>query len=154
MLIKKNKKGWIKIVEAFLAVLFISGVILIILNNASNRVHFQQNIDFSNEKNVLRMIQMNESARAEIVEFNLDESEESINSFPETKKILRDFFETSENIDFIAKVCKIDYECVLPSNEIQKNGLNKKNIYSNSIMISSVKEEYNPKILKIFYWRE
>ena len=69
-MIKKNKRGWIRIVEAFVSILLISGVLLSVIDKG-----YFQNEDMSvkvykAETAILKEIQLDEELRKEII--NID----------------------------------------------------------------------------------
>jgi hypothetical protein len=65
--IMKGKKGWIEIVEAFVAILLIAGVVLVILNKSSlGGTDISQQV-YTTELSILREVQTNDIFRAEII---------------------------------------------------------------------------------------
>src|SRR3972149_1632588 len=68
MIYKTNKKGWIKIAEAFFAVLLLAGISLVVLNNNQNK-----NIDTVSspvetfETSLIREIELDSVLREEIL---------------------------------------------------------------------------------------
>ena len=62
-----QRKGWIKVVEAFFAILLIGGAILIIINqNASSNENISSGI-YEDELAILRAVQLNDTLRANIL---------------------------------------------------------------------------------------
>ncbi len=130
-----KKKGWIRIVEAIVGILLITGVLLVIIDkqyiereDVSSKVY---NIEFS----ILREIQLNDTLRKDIL--NADSIPESVKN-----KIIE---KTTNYLECEGKVCKINEICGLDKN-IDKN------IYARSIIIAANLETYNPKQLKLFCW--
>ncbi len=67
MKIKNNKKAWIEIVEAFVAILLVAGVVLVILNKASLVNSYISPQVYTAELSMLREIETNDTFRAEII---------------------------------------------------------------------------------------
>ncbi|MEM4325787.1 MAG: hypothetical protein QXU40_00605 [Candidatus Pacearchaeota archaeon] len=137
-----KKKGWVRIVEAFISVLIVSWVVLFILNNQDFRIFKESQEIRIIEEDMLRNIQLNYSLRNYILS---TEEEVDWNNFPNnlreviTRKIPAGF-------ECSGKICDINSECNL-------NILEKRNIYTQTAIITSNITYYHPKIIKIFCWR-
>ena len=137
---KTNKKGWIKIVEAFLAIVVLLGFLFIILAqyNFSN-----DEIGTIKENNdmVLNGIQSNSSLRNSV--FSIETPAHSDDGgFPED---LKDYIEkeTLAGSSCLLYICEIGDVCLLTeeaSNEV----------YSSEAFIFSGTNVYSPRKLKIF----
>lgn len=141
---KKNKRGWIRIVEALIAILLIAGFLILIINNPKNG---QKDISakvYVTENAILREIQLNFTYRdyilgiAETVEFeNFDDN-------------LKDHITSRvpNYLNCISKICDfyIDPVCDIVSSE--------ENLYVRSVMIAADSTTYDPKLLKIFCWTQ
>src|SRR3989344_4009822 len=105
---KKNKRGWIRIVEAFVALLLIMGTVLIVINKGyigksdiSSRVYDAQ-------LSILREIELNDALREEIVTLTSVLTEWA--DFPngvKNKIITR----TPNFLTCEAKICELDQIC-------------------------------------------
>ena len=62
----KGKKGWLNIVEAFVAILLITGVFLVIFNKSDSSSGTAQQI-YERENGILQGIQINDSLRETIL---------------------------------------------------------------------------------------
>ena len=143
---KKNKRGWIRIVEAFVALLLIIGTVLIVINkgyigksDVSSRVYDAQ-------LSILREIELNDALRGEIV--SLDISSSSINwddsKFPsDTKSKINE--RTPNFLTCEAKICELDQICSYSPAVCAE-----KDIYAQAVAISATLEAYGPKQLKLF----
>jgi hypothetical protein len=149
-----NKRGWIRIVEAFFSLLLIAGVFLIVYNKGyiggddiSSRVYDLQ-------LSVLREIELNDNLREQILctplpcgsllpEVGIEDEDES---FPEDVKSKID-----ERIpdSFIcrSKICEINEICEL-------NEYIDKDVYAQSVVIAATLEIYSPRQLKMFCWSD
>lgn len=139
-----NKRGWIKIVEAFIAILIIVGVALFLYGNKS-----PQNKDLSSEiypiqRAILDEIQNNEEFRTMIVGIsdvpvNWEDFEE--NELGKIKEKIKE--KTPVNLECVAKICKL-------GNEICDIAYLNKEVYAQPIVISTNVTNYSPKQLKLF----
>ena len=140
-----NKKGWIRIVEASIAVLFIAGVVLVVINNneLGNNDSSLKILDV--EISILREIQLNSSLRAEILSssFPIESGEPG---FPEDIENKIDS-KTPGYLICVSKICSIIDECVLTAE-------NSGSVYAESVLITTNPESssYDPRKLKIFCW--
>jgi hypothetical protein len=141
----KNKSGWIQIVEAFVAVLLVAGVVLILVNKNSFTKTDISNTVYETELSILREIQTNNTLRAEII--NAPEPlpiEWEDTTFPagvRNKIIVR----TPSSLDCIGRICKMNETCTLETN-------NGKDIYSQAVVISSTLQEVDYRQLNLFCW--
>ncbi len=141
-----NKKAWIRIVEAFVAILLITGILLLVVNE---RFIERRDISlqiYTEEISILRKIELNKTARKEIVDPTISPPV-SWDSFPtNVKSTITD--NTPNYLDCTAKICEISDTCVIDelSSEVEKN------IYVKSIAIFADLTNYNPRQLKLFCW--
>jgi hypothetical protein len=139
----KNKKGWIRIVEAIFAVLLIAIILLtLILQRYSNQEDFSEEI-YAIENSILREIQLNNSARAEII--NMDPINHEIPG--NVTNIIENY--APNYLGCEAAICNITDDYILDK-DIEFN----KEIYVQSIMIMSNLNVHNPKQVKLFCWIE
>jgi len=128
----KNKKAWLRIVEAFIAVLIIASVLIAIAvtkapkQNQSENVHEMQRF-------VLKQISLNETARAEVLGLNKD----TTNVNYTIKGLL------PVNWEFTTRICEVDEVCGMPF-------YSEKEVYADEILITSTLKTYSPKKLKLF----
>lgn len=133
--ILKNKKGWLRIVEAFIAILLVISVIIALIN--SNRSVYSPKEELNRVgKNVLDYLRndeqlMNEALRKETTNIN-----KSI------EKLIPPTFGFSTNI------CNYEDACPNTNPEALK-----KYVYSNDILIPPNLTSGNPNTkLKLFLW--
>ena len=143
----KNKKAWIRLAEALIAIVLISGVLALVINQSnigegdiSKQVYTKQSL-------ILKKIQLNSSLRTDILNSIPPISWEE-ETFPaEVKnKIIE---ETPADLDCVAKICQIDNVCALGEIEEEIIG----DIYVRSVSIFANSETYSPKQLKLFCWK-
>jgi hypothetical protein len=141
----KNNRGWIKIVEAFVAILLIAGVLLFILDKGYIKKDDPSEKIYNVENSILREIQNNDSIRIEILNQTLIIPIESNDSlFPEGVKTIINI-ERPSYLNCKAKICSLNDDCLLSdSTSID--------VYARSVPITSTITNYNPRQLKIFCW--
>ena len=138
----KNRRGWIRIVEAFVAVLLITGVLLVIINEGYIGKKDISSKVYEIESSILREIQLNSSLRDEILEasglpVNWDDSD-----FPEgVKDKINE--RTPEYLSCQAKICELESTCILDGNY-------EEDIYAESALITANLETFSPRQLKLF----
>ena len=138
----KNKKGLIRIIEAFSTILIITGVMLIFLNKGYiSKTDNSQKI-YDMEQGIFRQIQLNDSLRADVL--GISNLPVGIDSFPSS---LKNIIESNipGNLECDAEICGISSNCITNSS-IQKD------VYVQSSVISSDLNTYNPRQIKISCW--
>ncbi|MFW6233099.1 MAG: hypothetical protein ACOC3Z_00375 [Nanoarchaeota archaeon] len=141
-----NKKAWVKIVEAFIAILILSGVLISLIgfSDFSKSDHSKniQNI----ESSILYSIQKNNNYRSFIINDSLDSR---VNIKESNKNLLEisSYIDSNkpEYLNCSTLICDIDSDCSIDFSF-------EKDIFVDSIIISNNLTHYNPKELKIFCW--
>jgi hypothetical protein len=129
-MVMKNKRGWIRIVEAFIAVLLVMIVMLSIYSRpaATNRSDEIQKMISA----ILDEASNDNQLRQEV----LDGNSAGVTTFVS---------ERLPNImNFTVKICEVEDICNLPDY--------KENVYADERIISATVKTYNPKKLKLFVW--
>ncbi len=142
----KNKRGWIRIIEAFAAILIIAGVVILIVGNISIKKQDTSSAITDSESAILNAIQLNDTLRAEV----LSTSGEVIwNNFymeaPKTQSYINSHI--LNYLDCAAQICDQGSTCLLNSNQ-------NVDIYAEEVTITSTLSEFNPRILKLFCWQK
>ncbi len=143
-----NKRGWIEIVEAFIAILLIASVILIVINRQTANADISEKI-YTVQISILREIQTNDSLRADIASVGegLLPLSWGAEGFP--ANIFNKINErTPDYLECAATICVINTPCVLGT----VSGSENKNIYSQSVVISSTIGGLVYRQLNIFCW--
>jgi len=130
---EKDRKAWVRIVEAFLGILIIMGIVLIILSKQDFNSGEGRNI-YEKQRAVLEIISKNNSLRGFVLDENYNEIDDTI-----SKLIPLDW-------GFDTKICILDDIC--NSGETP----NSKEIYTTEIVITSTLNQYSPKKLRFFVW--
>jgi len=132
---EKDRKAWIRIVEAFLAILIITSVLLIVIARQPSRVDISQSV-YEKQRQILDVVSKNDVLREDI--------------------ILRD---DNTNVDikigemapsswgFETNICPMDDICSSSTSVPSE-----KEIYTTEVVISSTLDTYSPKKLRFFVW--
>ncbi len=133
---KNNKKAWLRIFEASIAILLLLGVIMIVLNK-SNTQNTNSEIP-TLERNILVSISQDQNLRNQVLAGN----KVSLEGYVSNLK--------PRGLDYSVNICSVEDICPLQvSSEIIIN----RDIYADSIIIASNSTTYEEKQLKIFFWR-
>lgn len=127
----RGKRGWIRIVEAFIAILMISGVLVFIMSETTKTTS-NEKIDII-VKVILREITDSEDLRGAVINNDTGKLSEFVTSkLPST-------------LSYEVKICDINDICSMQS-YIQEN------VYAQEAVVSSSLEEYDVKKVKLFVW--
>lgn len=141
-----NKKAWIRIVEAFVAILLVLGVSLVMLGEGYVGKKDISKKVYDAELSILREIQLDDNLRNEILSIetkNLPMSWENI-LFPKNVKD-RVIKRIPNYLECYTKICELEKLC-----ELDKPLL--KDIYAQSVGIAANLTLYDPRQLKLFCW--
>lgn len=142
MISKKNKKGWIRIAEAFIAVLIVIGAAIIVVGGGIQIEGISEKV-YDIEISILREIQLNNTLRSEIL---ITSGEIEWDEFPsKTKNKIQN--KMVNWLECVAQIC-------LPENPCLLEGESEKSIYAQSVLITSTLDIFNPRQLKLFCWEK
>lgn len=145
-----NRRGWIRIVEAFVAILLIAGIVLIVIERDQAEREDVSSGAYTSMVAILREIQLNNTLRNEIVSVQNSslpvEWEEFDVQAPKTKAKITE--KTPGYLECVGKICATNDICLLTQDQENQG----KTIYAESVIISSTLQTYNPRILKLFCW--
>ena len=142
----RNKRGWVEIVEAFIAVLLIAGVLIVIVNTTDfGKGDLSQRV-YETQLSILREIQTDDTLRGEIASSTeeLPIIWENPN-FPAGVK--SKITERIPNyLECVGRICSIDATCVLDETR-------DKDVYSQSVVITATLESGAVyRTLNLFCW--
>jgi len=139
MKIMRNKRGWIRVVEAFIAITMIFAALLIIISRQSQQEDYTEEI-IKLQSSIINQISQNDILRSEILGNNISGTEKYIISA------------IPRNINFSVNICPYLYVC-----PINYSYTLNRDIYSEEVLIAAnltYFNETNAKKLKIFFWEE
>ncbi len=142
----RNRKAWIRIVEAFMGILLIATVLMILVDDSSDLGNDQLEKIFEEEVAVLKGIQMNDSLRAEIMESEMPVNSSKDNFPLNVKNKIEE--DKPSYLECVSKICPLKSECFLESD------LEDKDIYVKSVPILASLNKYEPRQLKLFCWEK
>ena len=148
-MINKNRRGWIKILEAFIAILLVAGVLLIVINKEYIGEKDISSQVYDVEISILREIQLNATLRDYVLNVNAENLpvEWKDDNFPQDIKDKIDSRKPNY-LNCEAKICWLNESCELTEYP-------KENIYAQAAAITTTletPEEEQLKQLKLFCW--
>ncbi|MEK6906665.1 MAG: hypothetical protein AABW81_03520 [Nanoarchaeota archaeon] len=148
-MVGQNKRGWIKIAEMSISFIIIATVLFTIVRYDNTG---KEDISISileKESIILKEIKENPEAREEILNVNtlpVDWENFSNQDLDYIKSSI--IIKTPTYLDCEGKVCYLNDSCQIDRERHKKH----KNIYTESVVISSDINKYNPRQLKLFCW--
>lgn len=154
-----HKKGWIRVVEAFVAILLIIGVLLILLDKGYLKEDISSKV-YEAELSILRGVQLDLELRRNILISNRSGYDPSTEESPlpieweefddnEQRRLESVKEKINEQVpnylECIAKLCELGDDCIL-------NDFIDKDIYAKPIIIVADYEVWAPRQLKLFCW--
>jgi len=128
-----NKKGWMKVLEAVIAITLLIGVLIYIMSTSASRKDISGNV-YEKEKFILDTISKDDVLRNDIINNNNANVNNTItNMIPVTW-------------DFETMICPLDDVCSGVRRPLDKD------VYSSEIVVTTNKINYNPKKLRLFVW--
>ncbi len=134
----KNNKGWLRILEATIAITIFSSVLLIIYSQQTNIIDNSETISILQDK-IISEISNNNELRNMI----LSDDEIGINTHFRQ--------EISLNYYFNIRICNLS-DPVEPCKMYDYTNLYDKEIFVESTIVSGNLTYYNPKLVNIFMW--
>ena len=128
----KNKKAWLRVVEASIAVLIVASVLFLLISRTpretSDNIHDMQ-------RHILEQVSLNETLRGEILRNDAGNTNVFINNIK------------PPYWDFTTSICEVDDVCGMPFYVEEE-------VYADEILIAANLTHYSPKKLKLFVWIE
>ncbi|MBD3252896.1 hypothetical protein GF386_04145 [Candidatus Pacearchaeota archaeon] len=129
----KNKKAWLRIIEAFLAILLIIGAVLVVMSRQESGPDISKEIH-DRQRYILKIVSQDDHLRQKIL------SEEN----QEVNLLISQMIPTNWN--FSTNICNVTEACPNPETIV------KKQIFTEEILITTDLSEYQPKKLRFFVW--
>jgi len=141
---KVNKKAWLRIVEAFFAIILILGTLLILLSRQDSSSQLENEIAVL-QTNILSSISKDAAFREDIIQTTPPAPD-----LTEIKSYIEGLVPAWMN--FSIQVCEPADVC--PLQGVPLEILANREIYSQNILIFATSDINNPKQLKLFMWRK
>ena len=133
----RNKRGWIRIMEAVVAILIMASVLIVLYTNNTPQVSYAQYIS-DLQIRILDDVALSPELRNATLFSNETYIQPLLNNSV--------FSKVPSNFDYALVVCSLtNSNCVFPNNLTQE-------VYVEDRIISSNLQNYNPKILRFFIW--
>jgi len=129
----RNKKAWIRIAEAFIAITLIFSVFITLYSKQATKTDISDEV-YSLQEALLKQIANDEGLRQNV----LNNDNASIIKFSEDK--------IPKSFNYTIKICNLNEICSMDNY--------KKEVFASETVISSTLTTYNPKVVKIFMWRK
>lgn len=129
---RMNKKGWLRIVEAFLAILIVVSAVLIVMTKTQSRVDLSGDVNYK-QRQVLDIIAKDDVLREKVIQNDSLALNNQISSM------------IPKNWNFTTKICSIEDIC---NTDVPLD----REVYVSQIIITSSVDQYNPKKVKFFVW--
>lgn len=141
-----NKRGWIRVLEVFIALLMITSVSLIAINKEYRiKSDVSANI-LEIENSILRNIQIDDNIREYILELNAADLPLELKNFNiDLKTKIESGIPSYLECD--AKICAIGDACEIVT-------ASEKDAYIQSVIITADRNNFDPTILKLGCWRK
>ena len=146
-MILTNKKGWIRILEAFISILLVTTVLLILINKGFIGKQDISSDIYEVELSILREIQLDGELRGKILQADplpIGWGDFESENLGDVKNKIRS--RSPNYLECQAKVCEITDVCDLTEGFVDKD------IYAQSVTITANLETYNPRQVKLFCW--
>ncbi len=140
MFLRKNKKGWIRITEAVVAILIMASVLIVLYTNETPNVSYSDYVF-----NLQTRILMDVADRSELRNATLYSTETY------THPKLKEYFDSSipTNFNYTVIVCNLSaVVCNADLSSVEKE------IFVEDRIISSNLEVYDPKMLRLYIWEK
>lgn len=135
----KNKKAWLRIIEAFIAVLMVLGVILVIISKQNSEASRADEIT-KLQKQILDYVSRDEGLRNEVLSGNAN--------LPQINALVNRTIPPW--IAYNVSLCKPQDICTIP---FYKQNITQE-VYTNEILIVANLTTYKAWKLKLFFWEK
>lgn len=154
----KNKRGWLRILEATVSVLIVAGVLIIAYSNQTSVSTTSEDYFDSLGKRILEDIAINSTLRLAVLNVDCEDDEEYNDDG--NFIIVYNFVEESmmDYVGFSISICNMDDDtdfCKLNGDYVTETV--DKNVYTSEMIISSELGDgdnavYSPRKIRIFMW--
>ncbi len=143
-----NKKGWIKIVEAFISILIIITVILIVYNKGYTGTKDLSSQIYPIERTILKEVELNQDFRDKILQIQDKDLPVEWENFNDTNKLsslrAKIISRIPSNLECSGKICDLSGNICDLKTSVEKD------VYAQAIAIAADTNIYNPRQLKLF----
>jgi hypothetical protein len=131
----RNKHGWIRILEAVLAIMLITSVVLVLYTKQQQKPDLNDYV-YRFQSKILSDISFNNTLRNAVFINDTD----LLNSYAQSQ--------LPSNFNFEIKICDINSGSCTISEIVTKD------VYANEVIISTNLQVYSPKKVRLFLWEK
>ena len=134
----KSRRGWVRVVEAFLAILLIGTIIILVIEQNSGGDNISSLV-YQDQLAMLRTVQLNDTLRSSVIRATAIPVSTDDANFPADVEAALN----NKNPGYLickAKICSISTECLIENNADT-------NIYNAQAAVFADFEDYNPRRL-------
>lgn len=136
----KNNRGWIRIVEAFIAILLVAGVLLVVINRGYiGKADISDQV-YETELAVLREIQLDGGLRIQILNADI-EGNVPVDIVNKINERIPDYLTCKSKICELEVICEMDKYI-------------DKDVYAQAVAIATEGDNPNFRQLKLFCWTD
>ena len=158
-LMNKNKRGWIRILEATVSVLIVTGVLIFVYSKNVDKGLEPADYFYDLQKKILSDISMSSSLRLNVLNAN-DNNPDTGNPNEGNYTILKDFVdsEVEDFVGFYISICDLDSdEDFCKMNSETYIATREKDVFVKDIIISAElgtgeDAKYKPRTLRLYCW--
>lgn len=132
----KNKKAWVRITEASIAILIVFSALLIIMSKQPITTDLSEEIQQKQDK-ILNLLLSNPESRTQILNNNIPQVKEKISKLIQS------------NWEFEINICNTDQACPNPAPIFTYDS---KEVYTIERLITATPSTYNFKKIRFFVW--
>lgn len=139
-----NKRGWLRILEVIIAIMILTGVVLVVYSQRPNNSTSISEKVYNLQEKILNGISEDNILRDEVLNNNIAPISDFVN---------QSFLENGAgNLNFSVKICELSDPCGLDPDTLQM--IKEKEIYVDEKVIGSDLDTYSPKKIRIFVWEK
>tara|TARA_Y100000310_G_C20690811_1_gene822081 strand:- start:3859 stop:4302 length:444 start_codon:yes stop_codon:yes gene_type:complete len=142
MIYKYNKKGWIRILEATIAVLIVTSVLVVVYSNQNRPSDDLGEYFFNLQKQILRDISLKNDLRSYVLDFD-NGGKFNLDNYVKSK--------VPTSIGFSLEVCDLNKTSCNLNSTLFKETLDL-DVFVEETVISSNLTDYSPKKVRLFFW--
>ena len=142
---KKNRRGWIRILEAVISIMIISSVLLIVYSRQAQAPDISERV-YTLQREILADISLDSGLRTlALAGEEVELSEYELSEYARGK--------IPPAFDFYLRVCELEDigTCKLRDDEMVRKTKDK-DVFVEEIILSSELETYDPKKVRLFVW--
>jgi len=148
-----EKRAWLRILEAFIAIVLVAFVLVVFMFNKAEIRTGEEIRDL--EKNILREAADNDNMRGILLGINFG-AEEYVEISDNIAKEVKDFSEARvpKNYNFKLYVCKVESVCGMSDYPKDASGKPANEVFAEEAFIGANLVGYAPRKIKMFMWEK